>query len=280
MANAFASLFFLALAFVFFWLSHRICARRIQKASSIPLNEHIGARSNTAVALRFSAFAVASAMGLCGPLTSPSTGFLHDIVGFSFSGLILLALLILAFALLDRLVLPGVDNTKAILDDNTAVGLVEAGGGLATGLILRAAFSGQGSLLSGIVFFLLGQLSLALFLKLLERLSPYDDQAEIARGNVALGLHLGSMLVCLGLVLASAVSGDFTHWSRDLTAFALASVRGVILLLAGCSLADRFFLGRTTLAHEIARDKNTAAVIYAMGVKIGLALLIAATAQG
>lgn len=278
MANAFASLFFLALACFFFWLAHRICAYRIQKASNLALNEHIGARSNTAVALRFSAFAVASALGLCGPLTSPSMGLFNDVVGFCMSGMILMALLILALALLDRLVLPGVDNTRAILNDNAAVGLVEAGGCLATGLILRAAFSGLGSLFSGIVFFLLGQLALAFFFKLLERLSPYDDQAEIARSNVALGLHLGTMLVCLGLVLASAVSGDFSHWMSDLTAFAFAAVRGVVLLLAGCVLTDRFFLRRTTLANEIARVQNTAAVIYGMGVKIGFALLIAATA--
>jgi uncharacterized membrane protein YjfL (UPF0719 family) len=278
MARALASLVFLSLALGVFWLAHHFCARRIDKAGDAPLGEHLDTHANAAVALRFAAFALACALGLCGPLMAPSAGFFRDVAGFALTGAALLVLLALALALLDWLVLPGVDNTKAILEGNVAVGLVEAGGGLATGLILKAAFSGQGSILSGVVFFALGQIALALFFKLLEKLSPYDDQSEMAGGNMALGLHLGTMLVCLGLILASAVSGDFTAWARDLTAFGLAAVRGVVLLLAGCWLADRYFLAGRSLTEEIVRDRNAAAVIAGMGVKIGIALLVAATA--
>ncbi|MBI4807057.1 MAG: DUF350 domain-containing protein [Desulfovibrio sp.] len=278
MAHALASLTFLAVAFAIFWLAHRLCALRIEKSNNVSIDDHITNGNNTALALRFSSFALATALGLCGPLSAPSTGFLRDIASFAFTGVILLALLFIAFAILDRVVLPGLNNTQAILGGNSAVGFAEAGGGLATGFILRSAFSGQGSLLSGVVFFLLGQLTLVLFLKLLERLSPFDDQAEIAQGNPALGLHLGSMLVCLSLILASAVSGDFTDWGRDIWAFCLAAIRGIILLLAGCYLTDKVLLAKTTLTQEIARDKNAAAVIADMGVKLGLALIIAATA--
>ncbi|WP_243438693.1 DUF350 domain-containing protein [Fundidesulfovibrio soli] len=278
MIHALASLVFLALAFAVFWLAHRLCADRIARAGDTSLEEQVCARNNAAVALRFASFALASALGLCGPLMAPSTGFLRDVGWFAFTGAVLLALLVAAFAMLDRLVLPGIDNTKAILDGNLSVGLTEAGGGLATGLILKAAFTGQGTVFSGVVFFLLGQLTLVLFLKLLERLSPYDDQAEIAQGNAALGLHLGSMLVCLGIILASAVSGDFSHWGEDLAAFGLAAVRGVALLLACSWLADKVFLTGTTLGEEIVRDRNLAAVIAEAGVKLGIALIIAATA--
>ncbi|MFP5238414.1 MAG: DUF350 domain-containing protein [Acidobacteriota bacterium] len=278
MAHALASLVFLALAFAVLWLAHRLCADRIARAGGTPLGEQISTLNNTAVALRFASFALASALGLCGPLMAPSTGFLRDVAGFAFTGSVLLALLVAAFAMLDKLALPKIDNTKAILDGNLAVGLVEAGGGLATGLIMRAAFTGQGTVFSGVVFFLLGQLALMLFLKLLERLSPYDDQHEIAGGNAALGLHLGSMLVCLGIILASAVLGDFSHWGEDLAAFVLAAVRGVVLLLAFSWLADKVFLAGTTLGEEISRDRNLAAVIAEAGVKLGIALIIAATA--
>jgi uncharacterized membrane protein YjfL (UPF0719 family) len=269
---------FLAVAFAIFILAHRFCAYRIEKTNNVSVDEHIISGNNTALALRFSSFALATALGLCGPLSAPSAGFLRDLASFAFTGVVLLALLCIAFAILDRVVLPSLNNTQAILDGNTAVGFVEAGGGLATGFILRSAFSGQGSLLSGVVFFLLGQLALVLFLKLLERLSPFDDQNEIAQGNQALGLHLGSMLVCLSLILASAISGDFSAWGQDLWAFSLAAIRGMILLLAGCYLTDKVFLAKTTLTQEIARDKNAAAVIADMGVKLGLALIIAATA--
>lgn len=278
MARALASLVFLALALGVFWLAHRFLAYRIGKAGGVDLGHQLDTHANAAVALRFFAFILACALGLSGLLMAPSAGFFRDVGGFALAGAALLGLLALAFALLDWLVLPGVDNTKAILDGNISVGLVEAGGGLATGLILKAAFSGQGSILSGVVFFALGQIALALFFKLLERLSPYDDQSEIESGNMALGLHLGSMLVCLGIILASAVTGDFTAWGRDLTAFALAAVRGVVLLLAVCWLADRYFLAGRSMTEEIVRDRNAAAVIAGMGVKVGIALLVAATA--
>ena len=278
MSRFFSSLVFLALAFALFWLAHRVRAWRIGKQCGARLHEQICLRNNSALALRLSSFALACALGLSGALQAPSMGFWRDLAAFSLTGLSFLVLVTLAFMLLDRLILPRLDNTKAILEGNMAVGPAEAGGGLATGLILRAAFSGRGSYLAGVVFFLLAQVGLTLFFTFLERLSPYDDQEEIARGNTALGLHLGSMLLALGIIMASAVHGDFSNWGSDLTTFAWESFRGVALLLAGSWLADRLFLGGFSLGRQIASERNTAAVISCMGVKLGLALLIASTA--
>ncbi len=272
-----ANLAFLLLAFALMWLGLRLDAWLLQRGGGQSQGQLITEANNTALSLRLAGLCLGLALGLSAPLSAPSRDLAADLAGLALSGLLMLGLLFVARLLNERLLVRGLDNTAEILQGNLAVGLVELGSLLASGLVLRGAFTGSGALLSGVVFFLLGQAALVVFFLVMEWLSPYRDQEELAKGNLALGLHQAGMLLCLGMVLSACVAGDFSNWSRDLAEFAYAAGKGMLLLLLFSWLTDRALLRRTTMAQEIARDQNPAAVLTCLGVKLSLAVLVVHT---
>ncbi|MBI5522816.1 MAG: DUF350 domain-containing protein [Desulfarculus sp.] len=268
------NLLFLLLAFGLLWLAYGLGGWLLVRKSGRTVNRLITEQDNLAVGCRLMGLILGLALGLAGVMSYPSRGLTADLAGLASSGLLMLALLLLAWLVNDRLLVRSVDNTSEVLQGNLAVGLVELGSFVASGLILKGAFSGSGTLLSGVAFFALGQVSLVVFFLLMEWLSPYNDQGELAKGNTALGLHLAGMLVSVGLVVAASVAGDFTYWTRDLGEFAYAVGKGMFLLLLLGWLTDRAFLRHTTMAREIAGQRNCAAVLLCLGVKLSLAVII------
>ena len=161
-------------------------------------------------------------------------------------------------------------------DGNVAVGLVELGVSVATGLVAAGSFSGQGGgLPSAVVFFLLGQVSLLLLALAYERITPYRVIENVRDGNVAAGLMLGGMLVAFGFILRSSIAGPSAGWVDDLSAFGFSAFAGLVLLLLLQWPIDRVFLPGTTLRQEIETDRNAAAIAVVVSVKVALALVIA-----
>ncbi|HST62479.1 MAG TPA: DUF350 domain-containing protein [Longimicrobium sp.] len=234
-------------------------------------------RSNLAAGLHRAGLYLAVPLGLTGALSGPSQGLARDLGMLMLDGAVLVVLLLVAGWINEGLLVPGVDNRRAIREGNTAVALVELGGFVATGLIARGAFSGEGGgVASAAVFFLLGQAVLVGAARLYALARPYCGVEEVRKGNDAAGVMVASMLIGLGVVLSASVSGDFTGWGSDLAAFGLAAAVGVVLLLVLLWPVDRLFMAGTNLRAEIERDRNVAAVSVVAGVQVALALFIAA----
>lgn len=273
-ARNLANLTYLILVFGALWAAGAYALRVVHGRHVLSEAERLDSEHNLALSLRQGGLYLGMALGLAGVLGAPSRGFSRDLLGLLLYVPLTVGLLFAAWWINERWILRTVDNTVAVLKGNVAVGLVEVGSFLASGMLLKSAFSGQGSLMSGVVFFLLGQAALIGFFRLMEILSPYNDQHEIEAGNAALGLHFAGMLMALGIILAACVAGDFTHWGRDIGAFLLAAVKGVALLLAASWVADRVLVLHASVAEEISHERNYAAVVAGLGMKIGLALLI------
>ena len=81
-------------------------------------------------------------------------------------------------------------------------------------------------MLSALLFFVLGQVVLLTFGLLYEMITPFNVREEIKKNNLAAGIGLGGILVALGIILMSSLSGPFTGWGTDIAGFAIYTVFG------------------------------------------------------
>jgi uncharacterized membrane protein YjfL (UPF0719 family) len=178
--------------------------------------------------------------------------------------------------IVDKLVLTRFSTVKEIIQDrNVGTAAVEAGCFVATGLIVAGSINGEGGgPLSALAFFGLGQVVLIIFSKFYQLITKYDVHAEIEKDNVAAGVALGSSMVAIGVVLLGATRGDFIGWTENLARFGYFAVLGLVLLLILRKVTDFLLLPGTTIAHEIATDRNINAAWIEGIVSIGMATII------
>ena len=246
---------------------------------------------NVAVGLRRAGLYLGIAIAVAGALSGDSSGFWLDLIQFMVDGLIIIGLLFSSRFINDFIMMGHMDNDGECIKEftltdgrtvtgNTALGMVEAGMYIATGFILNGSLSGGGgtffqSLFSALVFFILGQAVLLIFGLFYEVITPFNVREEIKKNNLAAGMGLSGILVALGIILMSSLSGPFTGWGSDLGGFALYTLFGMILLLAFRSLVDRVLLPTTNLATEIKEDQNVAALVVVESALIAVAVIIA-----
>jgi uncharacterized membrane protein YjfL (UPF0719 family) len=181
----------------------------------------------------------------------------------------------LSRVLLDRLVLRQFSMRKEIVDDrNVGAGAVEAGAMVASALVIAGAIHGEGSWLTAVAFYGLGQVVLVLFTLFYQWLTHYDLHAEIEKDNVAAGVAFGMNLVAIGLIMLKATSGDFAGWESNLIAFGLYAAAGFITFLVVRKLADWLLLPKTTFEREIAENRSLNAAWVEGVVALSAATLV------
>ena len=159
--------------------------------------------------------------------------------------------------IVDKLILYKFSVEKEIITDrNAGTGAVESGCMLATALMIAGAIGGEGSFLSAIIFFILGQLLLIGFALFHQLVTPYDIHAEIEKDNVAAGAYMGFNMVALGIIALKATSGDFIGWGYNLSYFVIYALVGLLTLALLQKLTTQLFLSGACLEEEIARDQN------------------------
>lgn len=246
---------------------------------------------NVAVGLRRGGLYLGMALGLSGALSGESGGFFLDLVQFIIDGLIITGFLFTSRFINDYIMMGHLDNDAECVREftgpdgqksvgNRALGMVEASMYIATGLILKGSLSGGGgtffqSLISAVLFFILGQMVLLLFGFVYELITPFNVREEIKKDNLAAGIGLGGILMALGIILMSSISGPFTGWASDLKGFFIYTVYGIVALLIFRAVIDRLLLPTTNLATEIKQDRNVAALIVVESAIAAVALLIA-----
>ncbi len=249
---------------------------------------------NLAVGLRRAGLYFALAIALSGAIApgSMTDNILMDFLHAIADGILIILLLFVCRYINDIAMLYGISNDSECIREftngdtgkktvgNTAVGIVEGAMYIATGFILRGSLTGDGgtfvqSLLSTLVFFILGQLVLLLFGLIYQAITPFDVREEIKKNNPAAALGLGGVLIALSIILMAAISGPFTNWVNDIINFAVYALGGMILLILFRSLMDRLILPTTKLSVEIQEDQNVAALMVVESALIALAVLIA-----
>lgn len=266
-------------AFIALYLSVFMLAKWLKNACcSYNIDAELVATDNLAVAVAMSGYYLGVAVIFVGALLGPSTSLLHDLMAVG--GYSLLGLLMLNAARLfnERLILRKFCNTKQLIAErNVAVGVVHCGIYIATGLIAAGAVSGQGgSAITAIVFFVLGQGSLAIFSGIYEKLSKYDVHQELQNGNVAAGVAFAGNLIALAIIIMRSAAGDFINWTHDLTEFAASNMFAFVFLVALRWFFNRAVVPNVSLATEISSDKNIGAGFLEAVMVIAASMVIAA----
>jgi len=110
-----------------------------------------------------------------------------------------------------------------------------------------------------------------------------DEWAELRRGNPAVGVVLGSIVVAVAIVLRPALTVDSTTWDvggdlffRVLLAEALQLAIGLVLAVATLALALYLFTALTRGIDEIEelQKGNVAIAGLLAGVVLGVSLLV------
>ncbi len=279
--------FIYALAGIFFiWLGKQVDDWRTREFDD---DRHID-DGNMAVGLRRAGLYLGIAIALSGALSGTSRGFFLDLIQLMVDGLIITGFLFSSRFINDFIMMGHLDNDAECvkiftladggkITGNTAVGMVEASMYIATGFILNGSLSGGGgsffqSLVSAVLFFIIGQIALLLFGFIYELITPFNVREEIKKNNLAAGIGLGGMLIALSIILMGSISGPFTGWGNDLAGFGIYTVFGMVMLLIFRSLIDRIILPSTNLTTEIKEDQNVAALIVVESVIIAVAVII------
>jgi uncharacterized membrane protein YjfL (UPF0719 family) len=185
-------------------------------------------------------------------------------------GLLAIALLLAADQISDRLLFRGLAERD---DSNLALAVGKAAVSLATGLVLRGSMAGaEAGLVRGIVWFAVAQAIMVGAVLVYFRITPYDDLAEIKRGNLAAGFPVAGILLAVGMVMEAAISGPPSSSAGEAVLQA-GKFLGVSLVLVYLFrlVTDIFMLPKVKLPRAIVDDGNVAA-----GIQEGASFVMAA----
>jgi uncharacterized membrane protein YjfL (UPF0719 family) len=105
---------------------------------------------------------------------------------------------------------------------NVAAGLAGGAHYVATGIITSRAMAGNDMRELGIsvIFFVLGQITLHVFVSLFRALTTYDDAEQIAGENLAAAMSYAGAAIAVAIIIARATEGDFSGWESSLRGYA------------------------------------------------------------
>ena len=214
-------------------------------------------KDNLAVALAVAGYYLGLVIVLGGVVSGPASfNVLDDVIGLVIFGLLGIVLLNLSAWINDKVVFSKFDNEKEIVEDrNAGMGAVEGGNYVAVGLITAGAMSGEGGVLPGLVFWVLGLVALIVAGLLYDKITSYDLHEQIEKDNVAVGVAFAGVLVGFGNIIRLAGDGDFVSWNESLTEFGYYTVVGLILLPFVRIFADKVLLPGASLSYELVQDR-------------------------
>jgi uncharacterized membrane protein YjfL (UPF0719 family) len=233
--------------------------------------------SNFAVALQRAGLYLGLAIGMYGVISGPSAGFTKDVLAILGYGSLVSVFFLGARVFNDYVILGFVRNEEQLKRGNRAVGFVECGGYIATGIIAMSSMIGQGgNALTAISFFIIGQILLLAVSYLYGLMTRWNLRTEIENGNAAAGLLLGGIMVAVAIAIHGAIASDFVSWGDNLTLLAIEGSLAVAFMLLLSKVVDWLFLPGTDIETEVVRDKNIAAITVVVATKIVGALAISA----
>ena len=251
---------YLVCSFALFWIGKLIYDLT---TPSYSLREQLVEKDNPALAVALVGYYLGLVIAIGGVMSGPSKGLEEDLVDIGIYGALAILLLNLSRILNDRLVLRKFRvRDELIRDHNVGTGAVVFSAYVATGMIVFGSVSGvavldtAGTVLSVVVFWLLGQLALAIAGIMYDAMTSYDVHAEIEKDNVAAGIAFGGALIGLGNILRHAAAGDLISWPMAFQEFGFELLVGLILLPVMRTVTDMVLLPGAKLSDEIANQEH------------------------
>jgi uncharacterized membrane protein YjfL (UPF0719 family) len=209
-------------------------------------------------------------------------GVLADVISVSLHAVLALALMMLTghfgIRALLRSRLPA-----ELARGNTAAGVAAGAHYVAVALITARAVSGSNLHEIGVslAFFVIGQLTLIVFITLFRALTTYDDAEQIQGENMAAALSYAGVSIAIAVIIAHALEGDFVGWSASLKGygevllflFALYPVRQILVQVV--LLGAPFTLRGGRLDTGVAAERNEGLAALEAVTYLATALAIA-----
>jgi len=221
------------------------------------LEEQLVIRDNKAVTLYFTGFVGSVALILEGVLEGPSTGLVQGMVDLALWALIGIVLLLVAGWMNDRLILRGIDAKEEMLvKGNLSVAVVGVGSLIGSAAMIRAIITGESlgwglDLGLTVFYFLVGQFSFWVYGLVYQKITSYDDLAQIKGANVAAGITLGANLGAMGFLMAVPLSQSYSLlWYLAWFVVANATLAGFRFVM------DIAMIHSQKLDQEIEQDQN------------------------
>lgn len=234
------------------------------------LDQQLTTKDNKAIALSFMGYLIGVGIILATIISGDSAtpddgvmGILKDIGLTTFWCLFGMLLLYAAWRINDKVLLARFDNAKELLvDQNIGTGMVECGGFIASALIIHGALYGQDSIgfgysvLTAVIFFILGQIGFIMFGYLYQWITRFDLHEEIERDNAAAGVAFGFNLIAAGLLL----SGYIKNYDSLFGLF-IWILLSYFFLISCRYMVDKIILPKVLLEDEIKNDRNWGAAL-------------------
>ncbi|MDH5424730.1 MAG: DUF350 domain-containing protein [Gammaproteobacteria bacterium] len=237
------------------------------------------ADGNMAVGLRRSGAQLGLAIAMIGVMSgSSSPDILQDLTNTVIYGFVAMAFMLVSLFVTDKALLPKVNNTVELKNGNVAIGMVEFGTSVMTGLLAYASIKGDdGGIVSSVVYFIAGQLTMILLVLLYEKVlaKKINPVACVQQSNLSAGIYLSGKIIAYGLILQSAIVGNgITLTPADAAVeFIVAALAGMIMLYVFEILIDLVIITSTKVSDIIVKDQRVAAVQLTLA-KIGMALIL------
>ncbi|MFT6189966.1 MAG: uncharacterized membrane protein YjfL (UPF0719 family) [Oleispira sp.] len=237
------------------------------------------AGGNLAAGLRRTGAQLGLAIAFMGLLSGPSnTSIVQDFITTGIYGALAVCFMLSSLVFTDRLVIPGVNNTQAIKGNNIAVGIVEFGMLVGTGIIANSSIVGEGGgMVSSLCYFLAGQITLVALVLFYEKIISrnFNIIESIGDGNIASGIYIGGKLIAYALILKSAIAGNATDatLSYMMSEYLLLAVTGMIFLYVFEYFIDLLIITSSTVKEILTEDRMVPALQLSVA-KIGMALIL------
>ena len=232
--------------------------------------------SNVAVAFSISGYLVAVGTIFACVIQGPSNGLVTDIQNIFIYSAVGFVLLVTARLINDKLSLQKFCNKSELFShNNLAVGIVQAASYVCSGLIIGAALMGEGSIITAIAFYLLGQVVIVAFSKIYDKLTKFDLQAELQSQNVAVATNFALTTLAAGIILFHSIAGGFVDWQTSLQAFALDTAIALLILPLGRFILDKIVFSNICIDGEIQKGNSAIALIEGFTlVSLAIAILV------
>ncbi|MCZ6692361.1 MAG: DUF350 domain-containing protein [Bacteroidetes bacterium] len=272
--TALSTLVYLASCFFLFFIGKVVYQLFHRK---INVKDELVEKDNLAFAVAHTGYFVGLLLAIGSAIIGPSMGMQQDLIDIFVYGLLAIILLNLSIFINDKLILRKFSVYKEIVEDrNVGTGVIEGANSVATGLILLGAISGDGSILTALIFWAIGQVLLLVTELMYNLITPYDIHEHIEKDNVAVGIGFAGAMISIGNVIRFALMHDFVSWEDSMINIAINVGIGLLFLPLVRILTDKILLPGQKLTDEIINQEhpNHGAALIEAFAYIGGSVLI------
>lgn len=286
MSESFFATFYVALgavcnALVLFGIIYlgRFCYKLSFKVN---VEDEITNKRNPAMGVALAGFLIGLAIAASSGFTAQGTSINKALM---VAGIGVASIILMRFSLLinDKVILRKHDNLFEIVQHrNLGVAFIEAGGNIATGLMINGVMSGKADSLSekilyGLLYFVIGQGCLIIAAQVYAPTCGLSLDSDLDHNNTAAGLSYGAFLASVGLIIQAAFDGISTDVPAEIATIIVFMGTGLVLLIGGKWLLDKVLVSSKSISSEIHDDENVGAGALSAGGYICIAIIFAAS---